>query len=184
MGMNASTRLPDAWVKSLLDRMAAMYGEKFVRQWEKTDPDAMRDMWAASLGCYDGEQIKWALLHLVSNNPFPPTLPEFVLLCKQAPRPEAPALPAPVVPPEVAKERASELERAARKIAEKGSDPLRWAKIPPPLIRGPWESAIIELAEAGDPRFVEILREHVAKGTIRSPRARAVFEGASDADAA
>lgn len=126
--MTQSTRLPDSWVKSLLDRMAAMYGEKFVRQWEKTDPDAMRDMWADSLGRYDGEQIKWALLHLVANNPFPPTLPEFVMLCKQAPRPEVPALPAPVVAPEVAKQRAREIERTAEQIASKPKDPRKWAK--------------------------------------------------------
>lgn len=126
--MTQSTRLPDSWVKSLLDRMAAMYGEKFVRQWEKTDPDAMRDMWAESLGRFDGERIKWALQHLVANNPFPPTLPEFVMLCKQAPRLEVPALQAPVVPAEVAKGRAAELEQAAQKIAAKPKDFRKWAR--------------------------------------------------------
>lgn len=126
--MTQSTRLPDLWVKSLLDRMAAMYGEKFVRQWEKTNPDAMRDMWAESLGHFHGEQIKWALLHLVQNNPFPPTLPEFAMLCRQAPRPEVPALPAPVVPPEVARARAVELEDAAKRIAKKPQDFRKWAR--------------------------------------------------------
>lgn len=126
--MTQSTRLPDSWVKSLLDRMAAMYGEKFVRQWEKTDPDAMCDMWADALGQFDGERIKWALLHLVANNPFPPTLPEFVMLCKQAPRKEVPALPAPVVPVEVAKARAVELDQAAQKIAAKPRDSRQWAR--------------------------------------------------------
>ncbi|MCM2312201.1 MAG: hypothetical protein NDI84_12440 [Steroidobacteraceae bacterium] len=126
--MTQSTRLPDAWVKSLLDRMAAMYGEKFVRQWEKTDPDAMRDMWAESLGRFDGDQIKWALQHLVGNNPFPPTLPEFVMLCRQAPRKETPALPAPVVPKSVAQRRAEELAQAAEKITGAKKDPKGWAR--------------------------------------------------------
>ena len=123
-----SKPLPDSWIKSLLDRMAAMYGEKFVRQWEKTDPSAMREMWANALGRYDGEQIKWALLHLVGNNPFPPTLPEFVILCRQAPRSEIPSLPAPVVPQEVARARAAEIEAASRKIAAKPQDFRKWAR--------------------------------------------------------
>ena len=126
--MTQSTRLPDAWVKSLLDRMAAMYGEKFVRQWEKTDPDAMRDMWAESLGRFDGDQIKWALQHLVGNNPFPPTLPEFVILCKQAPRAEVPALPAPIVPLSIRQQRAAELAKQAEKVASKRPDGRRWAR--------------------------------------------------------
>lgn len=123
-----SNRLPDSWVESLLDRMAAMYGEKFVRQWERTNPSAMRDMWAESLGQFDGERIKWALLHLVSNNPFPPTLPEFVMLCRQAPRPEAPALPAPIVPKSVAQQRAEELAQASEKIASAKKDYKLWAR--------------------------------------------------------
>lgn len=126
--MTQSTRLPDSWVKSLLDRMSAMYGEKFVRQWEKTDPNAMRDMWADALGHFHGEQIKWALLYLVQNNPFPPTLPEFAMLCRQAPRPEVPALPAPVVPASVARARAAELEAAAQRIAKKPQDFRKWAR--------------------------------------------------------
>lgn len=65
-----------------------------------------------------------------------------------------------------------------------GEGSIVWAQGEPPAIRGPWESAIIELAEKGDPRFVRILREHVAKGVIRSERARAVLEGPVRDDAA
>lgn len=61
-----------------------------------------------------------------------------------------------------------------------------WADEPPP--RGAagtaWEKAVIELAEAGDTRFIEKLRKHVAAGVIRCERARAVLErGDSDATA-
>lgn len=34
-----------------------------------------------------------------------------------------------------------------------------------------WERTIIELAEAGDSRFVDILRRHVASGLIKAKRA-------------
>lgn len=126
--MTQSMRLPDSWVESLLNRMAAIYGEKFLNLWSRTPPADMRDMWADALGRFDGEQIKWALHHLIANNPFPPTLPEFVMLCRQAPRPEVPALPAPVVPKEVAKARAAELESAAKRVASKKSDGRGWAR--------------------------------------------------------
>lgn len=56
-----------------------------------------------------------------------------------------------------------------------------WAKGDPPFIRGPWESAIIELAEKRDPRFVKILGDHIKAGTIRSERAVKAFKGAKDA---
>ena len=53
-----------------------------------------------------------------------------------------------------------------RAVAEKHQDGTAWAKTPPPGgARGSrWESAILELAEAGEPRFVKILAEHVARG--------------------
>lgn len=61
------------------------------------------------------------------------------------------------------------------KRAEEGA---AWAKTPPPGgARGSrWESAILELAEAGEPRFVKILAEHVSRGVIASPRATAALE--------
>lgn len=60
-----------------------------------------------------------------------------------------------------------------------------WAQGDPPRVRGPWEAAIIELAEAGDPRFVRILHEHWNNRVIRSERARkALFGDQADAAAA
>ena len=67
-------------------------------------------------------------------------------------------------------------ELAAR--MKRGEDGAAWAKIPPPGgARGSlWERRIIELAEAGDPRFLQILAEHVERGVIVSPRASAALE--------
>lgn len=170
-----STRLPDSWVKLLLDRMSAMYGEKFVRQWEKTDPDVMRNLWAESLGCFAGEQIKWALLHLAANNPYPPTLPEFVILCKQAPRPQPPALPAPSIDYD---EVAPYIAEAAKQVAAPREDMLGWATKPPATqYRGPWEQNIMWCVEKGDERFRGILRAHVDSGVITNKRALALLRG-------
>ena len=58
-----------------------------------------------------------------------------------------------------------------------GKEFTAWADEPPP--RGaagtPWEKAVIELAEAGNTRFIEKLRKHVAAGVIRSERAAAAL---------
>ena len=63
-------------------------------------------------------------------------------------------------------------------VSGKPQDGTAWAKTPPPGgARGSrWEAAILELAEAGEPRFVKILAEHVARGVIVSPRASAALE--------
>lgn len=74
--------------------------------------------------------------------------------------------------------------KLARKLAN-GTDFAAWADEPP--ARGAagtaWEKAVIELAEAGDTRFVEKLRKHVKAGVIRSERALAVLS-APKSDAA
>ena len=63
---------------------------------------------------------------------------------------------------------------ARMRCAEDGT---AWAKIPPPGgARGSrWEVAIIELAEAGDPRLLRILADHVERGVIVSARASAAL---------
>ena len=65
-----------------------------------------------------------------------------------------------------------------RAVSGKHQDGTALAKTPPPGgARGSrWESAILELAEAGEPRFVKILAEHVSRGVIASPRATAALE--------
>lgn len=67
--------------------------------------------------------------------------------------------------------------------------PLHWATEPSPAheksgFKGSdWESAIVQLAEASDARFIDILRKHVAAGVIRSERALAALN-APEPDAA
>ena len=59
--------------------------------------------------------------------------------------------------------------------------PMHWAAEPSPAheksgFRGSaWEAAIVQLAEAGDARFIDILRKHVASRVIRSERALATL---------
>lgn len=64
----------------------------------------------------------------------------------------------------------------AKRIAS-GESFMSWASTPPAhgASGSKWEQNLIELAEAGDPRFLRILAQHVERGVIRSERARAVL---------
>ena len=125
--MNApSTRLPDSWVESLLARMLATYGQKFRSQWADVPPETLRETWAVALGRFDGERIKWALEQMITTCPWPPTLPEFVALCRQAPREEPAKLPAPS-PSE--QQRAERVEQLAGGVFAARAPGKAWAKI-------------------------------------------------------
>lgn len=185
-----STPLPASWVESLFAKMAALYGESFARKWEGVPKADLMATWAEALGPYAdepphrGERLKWALDQLRDNNPYPPTLPEFVQLVRQAPRPQRPALPEPKVPASVAQKRAAELVEAARRITANKGDGTGWAKTPPTTgaSASAWEKAIADLAASGDGRFVKILGDHIEAGVIRSDRAKAVLAQATAYD--
>lgn len=169
----------ESWVERIFGRMSAMYGRLFAEMWAGTDLAHVKRAWADDLAPFSGQQIAWAMEQCKARE-LPPTLPMFRGLCQQAPRPEAPALPAPQVPREVAQQRAQALRRAAEKVATRPFDGLAWARTPPAdRAHGPrWEGTIVELAEAGDPRFVRLLAEHVQSGVIRSERASAALNAA------
>lgn len=77
--------LPDGWVIRIFDHMAAMYGSKFADLWRGTDPEKVRAMWAEKLARFADKPkaIKLAIDSL-DDKPFPPTLPEFLALCREA----------------------------------------------------------------------------------------------------
>lgn len=62
-------------------------------------------------------------------------------------------------------------------LSGKPEDFTAWAKTPPAGgARGSrWEQNLLELAEAGEPRFIAILRDHVERGVIVSARASAAL---------
>lgn len=73
--------LPAAWVKKLRQRLAAMYGAKFIQQWEGIPEPELDAVWAEELAGYSGEEIATGL-SACRGRPFPPTLPEFMGLCR------------------------------------------------------------------------------------------------------
>ena len=62
-------------------------------------------------------------------------------------------------------------------LSGKPQDFTAWAKTPPAYgaAGSVWERMIIELAEQGEARFIDILRKHVASRVIRSERALATL---------
>lgn len=73
--------MPKRWVESLFERMEMSYGEKFTRQWGNVDPHKMRRFWAVELGTLTPEQLKVGV-EAMRRRDWPPTLPEFMALCK------------------------------------------------------------------------------------------------------
>lgn len=90
--MNASTNttslakpsaLPDSWIEKLFSRFSAMYGRKFADLWSGCNLKEVKAAWAEDLAVFSGEEIKYGLAACKTRT-FPPTLPEFILLCRPA----------------------------------------------------------------------------------------------------
>lgn len=84
----STSRLPDSWIERLLDRLAAMYGQKFTDQWRGVDPTYLKTVWGEELASYSADEIKRGL-SACRTRPWPPTLPEFLTLCRPPIDPEA-----------------------------------------------------------------------------------------------
>ena len=88
----ARITMDDFWHK-----MRAIYGRA---TWDRQFPlEQCADLWEYALANYSRPQVMSAIAEAVRNYPSrPPTLPQFRDLCKAAPDPTAPLLPAPVEP--------------------------------------------------------------------------------------
>ena len=76
---------PRAMADRLFARFVAMYGaQKVGAMWADADVDAVRDTWAGAIGRFSPQSIAVAVRELVdSGREWPPTLPEFVELCRR-----------------------------------------------------------------------------------------------------
>lgn len=82
----SSTSLPAEWVNRLFARMVAIYGsQKVGAMWEDSDIESVKAVWGQALGRFQPGSIGGAIQRLIdSGNGWPPTLPEFVELCRQS----------------------------------------------------------------------------------------------------
>ena len=99
---------PKHWVEALFKRFSVMYGSKWSAMWADVPMADVLDAWQEDLKGVQAEQVKRALEYLKANNPFPPTLPEFLGICRQfkALPQNVAYLPAPrsKMPPEIKKQ--------------------------------------------------------------------------------
>ncbi|MBR8434803.1 hypothetical protein KDW37_28990 [Burkholderia cenocepacia] len=75
--------LPQHWVEALFSKMAAFYGSRFASMWNGVNVGEVQRAWAIELGKLSRDQLKAGSDNLTAL-PKPPTLPEFVSLCRQA----------------------------------------------------------------------------------------------------
>lgn len=85
--MSERKPLPESWINKIFDHMSASYGSKFSDLWRGADIASVRSLWAEKLGGFRDmpEAIKEAL-DALDSKPFPPTLPEFIALCRESGR--------------------------------------------------------------------------------------------------
>lgn len=90
--------LPAEWVERIFSHMACNYGAKFADLWAGQDIETVKRYWGLKLGGFAGHPLSIkAALEALDERPFPPTLPEFIALCRISARREGagPALPPP-----------------------------------------------------------------------------------------
>jgi hypothetical protein len=73
--------IPKAWVDSLFNKMHRKYGMRFIDQWLGIDMDELKRDWAGSLGVLSRDELSLGVMRL-DTCAFPPTLPEFLKLCR------------------------------------------------------------------------------------------------------
>lgn len=80
--LSTSTKpVPISWVDSLFSKMAANYGTKFADMWTGLDLKAIKETWAAELGKLTRDELLRGVNSL-STQDWPPTLPQFMKLCR------------------------------------------------------------------------------------------------------
>lgn len=76
-----SSAMPSAWIDRLFDRLAAMYGARFADMWRGASMATIKATWAEDLGDYTVEEIKQGI-EACKRKEWPPTLPEFLTMCR------------------------------------------------------------------------------------------------------
>lgn len=76
-----SSALPEPWIERLFRRFEAMYGARFADAWRGCDLRNVKSVWAEQLGQYSREELATGALKCMERD-WPPTLPEFLKLCR------------------------------------------------------------------------------------------------------
>lgn len=168
--------LPEPWITRIFAEMSAMYGAKFTNMWSGQDAALVKEKWATTLsGFQDRPECIRDALDALNNCPYPPTLPEFLNLCRNSARrfgDSTLSLPHKKTPEEI--ERSREFSRKlSKERPDSCNDPLDTWRYPVS------QKAVDELYDAKKkpwqyPIPAKIFDELVAKGII-TPKGVAIM---------
>lgn len=116
--------LPKPWVDHLFKKLSLAYGRAFLDQYKDVDPEDVRADWADFLAHYVNHPaaLSYALDNLPADKPV--NALQFRNLCRQAPLPEAQALPAPAPNPAAVARGQEKLKELATKLRSSQPDPM------------------------------------------------------------
>lgn len=162
-----------ALVERLFDRLAMIFGaQKVGSMWEGIeDRSEVTRMWGQQLSRFHPQSIGAALQAVIdSGREWPPTLPEFVELCRQSAvgRQNAQAIgyTQDVTPQGEALQNLERIKSMMSRIGEAGRrDPMHWAKHP----KSVQAVRLLVRGAKTDNRLREILRSHVEDAGDRMP---------------
>ena len=87
LALRSQPPLPESWIGRIFDHMSGLYGSKFSDLWRGSDLGTVRRIWAEKLaGFADMPKAIKEALDALDDKPYPPTLPEFLALCREAGR--------------------------------------------------------------------------------------------------
>jgi len=73
--------LPEPWIERLFARFEAMYGARFADAWKGCSIAHVKAVWAEDLGGFSRDELAAGIAGCRSRD-WPPTLPEFMKLCR------------------------------------------------------------------------------------------------------
>ncbi len=73
--------LPEPWIERLFSKFEAIYGARFADAWKGCNLANVKVVWAEVLGGYSREELAAGVAKCLSRD-WPPTLPEFLKLCR------------------------------------------------------------------------------------------------------
>ena len=166
------------WADRLFQRLAAIYGHQKLATMFADDSGEVRATWEEQLRRFKPEVLRRAIQSVIDGgSDWPPTLAQFVGICRDHNRGEqasAPALPPPS-PTDLARaaEQIGQIAGALSRPAD--ADRLSWARVP----RSEHAVRLLLRGAEHDQRLRDILREHLADDGARCETALATAEVAA-----
>ena len=75
--------IPEKWIDALFTKMLMLYGNKFSDMWRNLDLNSIKALWAEELGKLTRDEFAKGA-NLLIEQEWPPTLPQFIKLCRPA----------------------------------------------------------------------------------------------------